>query len=41
MAEVGFAKFLPVISGAEPWTGSNTAISSPILAPGAKPNPPL
>src|SRR3712207_7699992 len=37
----GLARFCPAYLGAEPWTGSKTAISSPMLAPGATPSPPV
>ena len=38
---VGFATPLPAMSGALPWTGSNTAYSHPRFAPGASPSPPV
>ena len=37
----GLALFCPAYLGAEPWTGSKTAISSPMFAPGARPRPPV
>src|SRR4028119_2419370 len=37
----GFARFWPAYFGADPWTGSKTAISSPMFAPGATPRPPV
>ena len=36
----GLATPAPAMSGAEPWTASNTARSSPKLAPGTTPSPP-
>ena len=36
----GFTIPFPAMSGALPWTASNTAYSSPILAPGTTPSPP-
>ena len=37
---IGFATPLPAMSGALPWTGSNTAYSHPRFAPAARPSPP-
>ena len=41
MKDVGFTMSLPAYFGALPWVGSNIAISSPMLAPGATPSPPI
>ena len=37
---MGLALSRPAYLGAEPWTGSNTDASVPMLAPGATPRPP-
>ena len=37
----GFAWFLPVYFGAVPWVASNMAARSPMLAPAARPMPPV
>ena len=38
--EHGFAIFFPAISGADPCTGSNNPLWSPMFPDGARPNPP-
>ena len=40
MSAVGFARSWPAYFGADPWTASKTAASSPMFAPGAMPRPP-
>ena len=37
---IGFARPFPAMSGALPCTGSNTAYSQPMFAPGIRPSPP-
>src|SRR6185503_19591058 len=38
---IGFTLFWPAYFGADPWVGSKIATSSPKLAPGAIPSPPI
>ena len=38
---VGFTLFWPLYFGAEPWVASKIAPSVPMLAPGARPSPPI